>query len=55
MAEHQFHLLLDQAEKRWALDSVWLVHRVGRVLAGETSLWIEVVALIFNHYNESNL
>jgi molybdopterin synthase catalytic subunit len=44
MAEHQFDLLFDQAETRWPLDSVRLVHRVGRVAAGEASLWIEVVA-----------
>jgi molybdopterin synthase catalytic subunit len=44
MAEHQFQLLFDQAEKRWLLESVRLVHRLGRVPAGETSLWIEVVA-----------
>jgi molybdopterin synthase catalytic subunit len=44
MAEHQFHLLFDQAEKRWPLESVRLVHRLGRVESGETSLWMEVVA-----------
>jgi molybdopterin synthase catalytic subunit len=43
MAEHQFGLLFNQAETRWPLDSVRLVHRLGRVEAGETSLWIEVV------------
>ncbi len=44
MAKHQFHLVFDQAETRWPLDSVRLVHRTGRVPAGEASLWIEVVA-----------
>ena len=44
MAEHQFRLLFDQAERRWPLESVRLVHRLGRVEAGETSLWVEVVA-----------
>jgi molybdopterin synthase catalytic subunit len=44
MAKHQFHLLFDQAETRWPLESVRLVHRLGRVAAGETSLWMEVVA-----------
>jgi molybdopterin synthase catalytic subunit len=44
MAEHQFQLLFDQAEKRWPLESVRVVHRLGRVAAGEASLWIEVVA-----------
>ncbi len=44
MAEHQFRLLFDQAEKGWPLESVRLVHRLGRVAAGEASLWVEVVA-----------
>jgi molybdopterin synthase catalytic subunit len=44
MAEHQFHLLFDQAETRWSLASMRLVHRLGRVAVGEPSLWVEVVA-----------
>ena len=44
MAEHQFQLLFDQAESRWPLESVRLVHRLGRVAAGEASLWVEVLA-----------
>jgi molybdopterin synthase catalytic subunit len=44
MAEHQFHLIFDQAQTRWPLESARLVHRLGRVPAGEASLWIEVVA-----------
>ncbi len=44
MARHQFDLILDQVEKRWPIGSVRLVHRVGRVGAGEPSLWVEVTA-----------
>jgi len=44
MAERQFNLLFDRAERHWPLESVRLVHRLGRVAAGEASLWIEVVA-----------
>ena len=44
MAEHQFHLLFDQMEKRWPIESVRLVHRIGRVNVNEASLWVEVVA-----------
>jgi molybdopterin synthase catalytic subunit len=44
MAQRQCHLLFDRAEARWPLESVRLVHRLGLVAAGETSLWIEVVA-----------
>jgi molybdopterin synthase catalytic subunit len=44
MAEHQFDLILDQVEKRWPIESVRLVHRVGVVKVNEPSLWVEVVA-----------
>jgi molybdopterin synthase catalytic subunit len=44
MAEHQFHLLFDQIEKRWPVESVRVVHRLGEVRAGEPSLWVEVIA-----------
>jgi molybdopterin synthase catalytic subunit len=44
MAEHQFHLLFDEMEKRWPIHSVRLVHRLGLVPVNEPSLWVEVVA-----------
>lgn len=44
MAERQFHLLFDGMEKRWPIESVRLVHRIGVVKVGEASLWIEIVA-----------
>jgi molybdopterin synthase catalytic subunit len=44
MAEHQFNLLFDEVEKRWPVESVRLVHRLGLVKANEPSLWVEVVA-----------
>jgi molybdopterin synthase catalytic subunit len=44
MAEHQIGLLCDELAKRWPVESVRLVHRVGQVPAGEPSLWVEVVA-----------
>ena len=44
MAEHQFKLLFDQIEKRWPVESVRLVHRVGVVKVNEPSLWVEVIA-----------
>jgi molybdopterin synthase catalytic subunit len=43
MAEHQFHRLFDEIERRWPVASVRLVHRVGVVPAGEPSLWVEVI------------
>jgi molybdopterin synthase catalytic subunit len=44
MAEHQLDLLLDEVARRWPIESVRLVHRVGLVNAGEASLWVEVTA-----------
>jgi molybdopterin synthase catalytic subunit len=44
MAEHQFNLLFDEMEKRWPVESVRLVHRLGTVKTGEPSLWVEVAA-----------
>lgn len=44
MAEHQFNLLFDKMEKRWPIESVRLVHRIGTVKVNEPSLWVEVVA-----------
>lgn len=44
MAEHQFNLLFDEMEKRWPIESVRLVHRIGTVQVNEPSLWVEVIA-----------
>jgi len=44
MAEHQFDRLLDGLEKRWPVESVRLIHRLGAVGVGETALWVEVIA-----------
>jgi len=44
MAEHQFNLLFDEIEKRWPIESVRLVHRLGVVKVNAPSLWVEVIA-----------
>src|SRR5262245_19478335 len=44
MARHQFELLFQQIEKRWPIESVRLVHRIGVVPVNEPSLWVEVIA-----------
>jgi len=44
MAEHQFDLIFDEMEKRWPIESVRLVHRIGTVKVNEPSLWVEVIA-----------
>jgi molybdopterin synthase catalytic subunit len=44
MVGHQFNLLFDEMEKRWPIECVRLVHRVGIVEVNEPSLWVEVVA-----------
>lgn len=44
MAEHQFELIFRELEKRWPIESVRLVHRIGVVKVNEASLWVEVIA-----------
>jgi len=44
MALHQFGLIFDAIEKRWPVESVRLVHRLGVVPAKEASLRVEVIA-----------
>src|SRR5882672_2967744 len=44
MARHQFELIFQEIEKRWPIESVRLVHRLGVVAANESSLWVEVIA-----------
>ena len=44
MARRQLELLVDAAGRRWPLASVRIHHRLGRVRAGEPSLWVEVAA-----------
>jgi molybdopterin synthase catalytic subunit len=44
MAARQFELIFERMEARWPVESVRLVHRIGRVAANEASLWVEVVA-----------
>jgi molybdopterin synthase catalytic subunit len=44
MARRQFDLLFEEMEKRWPVESVRLVHRLGVVKVNEASLWVEVIA-----------
>lgn len=44
MARHQFGKIFDDVEKRWPIESVRLVHRIGVVAVNEASLWVEVIA-----------
>ena len=44
MARHQFELIFQEIEKRWPIESVRLVHRVGVVKVNEPSLWVEIIA-----------
>ena len=44
MVEHQFNLLFDEMAKRWPVESVRLVHRLGIVKVNEPSLWVEIIA-----------
>lgn len=44
MARRQFELIFQEVEKRWPIESVRLVHRIGVVNVNEPSLWVEVIA-----------
>jgi molybdopterin synthase catalytic subunit len=44
MARHQFELIFQEVEKRWPIESVRLVHRIGVVPVNEASLWVEIIA-----------
>jgi molybdopterin synthase catalytic subunit len=44
MAVHQFGKIFDEVEKRWPVESIKLVHRIGSVAVSEPSLWVEVCA-----------
>ncbi len=44
MAEHQFHLLFNELERRWPVQAVRLVHRLGVVPVNQPSLWVEITA-----------
>ena len=44
MAEHQFGKIFDEIAKRWPVESIRLVHRIGVVNVNEPSLWVEVIA-----------
>jgi len=44
MVRHQFELIFQEVEKRWPIESVRLVHRLGVVSVNEVSLWVEVIA-----------
>jgi len=43
MAQHQFNILFEEMAKRWPIESVRLVHRIGVVKINEPSLWVEIV------------
>ena len=44
MVRHQFDLIFAEMERRWPIEAIRLVHRVGWVAVNESSLWVEVIA-----------
>ena len=44
MACHQFELIFEDIDRRWSIESVRLVHRIGVVPVNEPSLWVEIIA-----------
>jgi molybdopterin synthase catalytic subunit len=44
MVEHQFGLLFDEMGRRWPIESIRLIHRIGVIKKNEPSLWVEIAA-----------
>jgi molybdopterin synthase catalytic subunit len=44
MVEHQFGLLFEEMGRRWPIESVRLIHRIGIIKKNEPSLWVEIAA-----------
>ena len=44
MVRRQFDLIFAELQKRWPIESVRLVHRIGVVRVNEASLWVEIIA-----------
>jgi molybdopterin synthase catalytic subunit len=44
MAEHQFELIFDEIARKWPVESIRVVHRIGVVEVNQPSLWVEVIA-----------
>ena len=44
MVLRQFEVIFAEIEKKWPIEFIRLVHRVGVVPVNEASLWVEVVA-----------
>lgn len=44
MVRRQFELIFDDVQKRWPVESVRLVHRIGVVAVNDPSLWVEIIA-----------
>jgi molybdopterin synthase catalytic subunit/molybdopterin converting factor small subunit len=45
MAEHQFRQLIEETKRRWPLQRVRVVHRLGVIKVGEASLLVRVEAV----------
>jgi molybdopterin synthase catalytic subunit len=44
MARRQFEIIFSEMERKWPIESVRLIHRLGVVRVNEPSLWVEVIA-----------
>ena len=44
MVRRQFDLIFAELQKRWPIEFVRLVHRIGVVRVNEASLWVEIIA-----------
>ena len=43
MVRRQFELIFSEIERKWPIESIRLVHRLGVVTVNEASLWVEVI------------
>src|ERR1044072_202410 len=50
MVQHQFNLLFDEIEKRWPIETVRLVHRIGVVDVNEPSRSEEHTSELQSHH-----
>ena len=44
MAHRELLKIAQEAKEQWGVHTIKVIHRIGRLLVGETSLWVEVAS-----------
>ena len=44
MIQRQFEIIFQEIEKRWPIEAIRVIHRIGVVKVNQPSLWVEVIA-----------